>query len=313
MPLDDDFVELAARVRNWGRWGDDDELGTLNLIDAAAVKRGAACVQTGKAFSLAIPLDDNGPQIGFIPGRYNPIHKVFQINEVTIGDPDGTRFSDDQMDLALQACTHWDALAHSSYGGNLWNGHPADSITEAGAARCGIGLVKSLVTRGVLLDIARLKGVDVVEAGTAAHRCRPRRRLRAGRRDRSSPATSSSCAPARCRCSWPVTARATRRRTRGRRTQSVDWFHDHDVAAVATDNPTFECVEFERAVPLPGARAAPGRDGHDPGPELEPRGAGGRLCRRRPRDVPALGDARTGHRRHRRPGRPRRGEVATRH
>ena len=110
MPLDDEFVELAARVRNWGRWGDDDELGTLNLIDAAAVKRGAACVQTGKAFSLAIPLDDHGPQIGFIPGRYNPIHKVFQINEVTIGDPDGTRFSDDQMDLALQACTHWDAL-----------------------------------------------------------------------------------------------------------------------------------------------------------------------------------------------------------
>ena len=42
MPLDDDFVEIAARVRNWGRWGDDDELGTLNLIDAAAVQRGAA-------------------------------------------------------------------------------------------------------------------------------------------------------------------------------------------------------------------------------------------------------------------------------
>ena len=166
MPLDDDFVELAARVRNWGRWGDDDELGTLNLIDAAAVQRGAACVQTGKTFNLSIPLDDNGPQIGFIPGRYNPIHKVFQINEVTLGDPDGTRFSDDQMDLALQACTHWDALAHSSYGGNLWNGHPADSITEAGAAKCGIGLVTSIVTRGVLLDIARLKGVDVIEAGT---------------------------------------------------------------------------------------------------------------------------------------------------
>src|SRR5215213_4165320 len=154
MPLDDDFLEIAARVRNWGRWGDDDELGTLNLIDDAAVQRGAACVQSGKTFNLSIPLDDNGPQIGFIPGRYNPIHKVFQINEVTIGDPDGTRFSDDQMDLALQACTHWDALSHSSYGGMLWNGHAADTITEAGAGKCGIGLVKSLVTRGVLLDIA---------------------------------------------------------------------------------------------------------------------------------------------------------------
>ena len=184
MPLDDDFVQLAARVRNWGRWGDDDELGTLNLIDAAAVQRGAACVQTGKTFNLSIPLDDNGPQIGFIPGRYNPIHKVFQINEVTIGDPDGTRFSDDQMDLALQACTHWDALSHSSYGGNLWNGHPADSITEAGAAKCGIGLVTSIVTRGVLLDIARLQGVDVIPAGTPFTGDDPRRRVRDGRRHR---------------------------------------------------------------------------------------------------------------------------------
>ena len=86
MPLDDDFVQLAARVRNWGRWGADDELGTLNLIDAAAVQRGAACVQNGKTFNLSIPLDDNGPQIGFIPGRYNPIHKVFQINTSATGE-----------------------------------------------------------------------------------------------------------------------------------------------------------------------------------------------------------------------------------
>ena len=117
--------ELAARVRNWGRWGDDDELGHAQPDRRRRGASGArrAC-RPGRRSSLAIPLDDNGPQIGFIPGRYNPIHKVFQVNEVTIGDPDGTRFSDDQMDLALQACTHWDALSHSSYGGNLWNGHP---------------------------------------------------------------------------------------------------------------------------------------------------------------------------------------------
>ena len=250
MPLDDDFVQLAARVRNWGRWGDDDELGTLNLIDAAAIQRGAACVQVGKAFSLAIPLDDNGPQIGFIPGRYNPIHKVFQINEVTIGDPDGTRFSDDQMDLALQACTHWDALSHSSYGGNLWNGHPADSITEAGAAKCGIGLVKSLVTRGVLLDIARLKGVDVVEAGTP---------LTGADLDAACDMFGVTVEPgdvvllrmgamslflAGDREGYAST-------NAGPSLQSVDWFHDYDVAAVATDNPTFEHVDFERSVPLP--------------------------------------------------------------
>jgi kynurenine formamidase len=154
------------------------------------------------------------------------------------------------MDLALQACTHWDALSHSSYGGNLWNGHPADSITEGGAAKCGIGVVKGIVSRGVLLDVARHLGVDVIEAGTpftgdlldatcerqgvsvepgdiVLLRTGAMSRFLAG--DRVGFATTNA----------------------GPSLHSVDWFHDHDVAAVATDNPTFECVEFERSVPLP--------------------------------------------------------------
>ena len=53
MPLPDEFHELAARVRNWGRWGPDDELGTLNLIDPAARRRGADCIRDGRTFSLA--------------------------------------------------------------------------------------------------------------------------------------------------------------------------------------------------------------------------------------------------------------------
>ena len=97
----------------------------------------------------------------------------------------------------------------------------------------------------------------------------------------------------------------------GPSTQSVDWFHDHDVAAVATDNPTFECVEFERAVPLPVHALHLVEMGMTQGQNwnLEELAADcaadGRV------HVPALGDAGTGHRRHRRPGRPGRGEVAT--
>ena len=269
----------------------------------------SACVQTGKTFNLSIPLDDNGPQIGFIPGRYNPIHKVFQINEVTIGDPDGTRFSDDQMDLALQACTHWDALSHSSYGGNLWNGHPADSITESGAGKCGIGLVTSLVTRGVLLDVARLKGVDVVEAGTP---------LTGADLDAACEAAGVTVEPgdvvllrtgamslflAGDRGGLRVDERGTvaaerrlvprPRRRRGRHRQ-----------------PDVRVRRVRALGPAAGARPAPRRDGDDAGPELEPRGARRRLRGRRPVHVPPLGDARTRHRRHRRTGRARRGQVA---
>ena len=67
-----DVLDLAARVRNWGRWGDDDELGTLNLIDDEARRRGLACATTGRALSLALPLSKDGPQMGFVPGRINP-------------------------------------------------------------------------------------------------------------------------------------------------------------------------------------------------------------------------------------------------
>ena len=53
MPVPDSFRQLAAEVNNWGRWGDDDEIGTINLITADAVRRGVACAKTGKTFSLA--------------------------------------------------------------------------------------------------------------------------------------------------------------------------------------------------------------------------------------------------------------------
>ena len=54
MPLDDEFLALAARVRNWGRWGDDDEIGTVNLVTPEVIRRAAACVRTGRTFSLAL-------------------------------------------------------------------------------------------------------------------------------------------------------------------------------------------------------------------------------------------------------------------
>jgi kynurenine formamidase len=247
VPLPAEFLDLAKRVRNWGRWGDDDELGTLNLIDDAAIRRAAACVQTGKAFSLSIPLDGDGPQIGIIPGRFNPIHKVFQVNDIAMpdADPDGTRFSDDSMELALQACTHWDALAHASYGGKLWNGHPADSVTEAGAVRCGIGTVKTLVSRGVLLDIAKLKGVDVIEAGYA---------FTGDDLDAACDMAGVTVEPGDVvllRTGAMALFLAGDKigyagASGGPSMQTADWFHDHDVAAVATDNMTFEVFPCER-------------------------------------------------------------------
>ena len=80
MALPPELQQLAADVSNWGRWGEKDELGTLNLIDDAAVQRGVAAARTGRRFSLAIRLDANGPQLGTIPGRINPLHSLSLIH-----------------------------------------------------------------------------------------------------------------------------------------------------------------------------------------------------------------------------------------
>ncbi len=166
MTAPDRFAEIAARVRNWGRWGNDDQLGTLNLVDAAARRRGAASIRTGEAFALGLPLSAaDGIQMGFVPGRINPQRSMIAVNEPLSPDADWICASEDTVELALQCATHWDALAHASYRGRLYNGYPADTVTDAGASRCGIDVVRTLVSRGILLDVARAKGQDVLNAG----------------------------------------------------------------------------------------------------------------------------------------------------
>ncbi|TMK17621.1 MAG: cyclase family protein [Actinobacteria bacterium] len=167
MPLPEDFVALARRVNNWGRWGPDDEIGTLNLITDEVVRRAATYVRTGKRFSLAIPLSEDGPQLGNIPGRTNPERRMITLHMGMTKDPEQIRFSDDAVSMPLQSATHWDALAHVSYGGRMYNGVPVDSVSESGASRLGIANVRTLVSRGVLLDVARAVGVERLEGGRA--------------------------------------------------------------------------------------------------------------------------------------------------
>ena len=68
---------IALQVRNWGKWGPDDELGTLNYITPERVAAACRLATTGKVFALGIPLDRNGPQSG-TRARFNPIHTMFR-------------------------------------------------------------------------------------------------------------------------------------------------------------------------------------------------------------------------------------------
>jgi kynurenine formamidase len=251
MALPPRLKALAARVANTGRWGDDDERGTLNLLTPEAVLRGVRAVRQGKVFSLAIPFDEDGPQTGAIAGRDNPSRQMLMVNMAFTGDPSDFCTSDDTVTMGVQAATHWDALAHVSYEGRLYNGIPADAVDESGAGRLGIDRFGPVVGRGVLADVARVHGVDhfdeahaitgddldaaVDKAGVRVEpgdlllvRTGQMHWLRAGDKGRfGHPAPGLS-------------------------TQSVEWLRDHDVAAVATDTLAFEVFPGEDpAVLLP--------------------------------------------------------------
>ena len=145
-----------------GRWGAADERGTLNHITPADLVAAAGLIKTGKVFDLGIPFGADGPQA---PGssRINP---VLLVSETGRGQqlPDDVHFTDDYVFMPLQAASQWDALAHIYYDGSMYNGFPSDSITGRGAAHCSIDKIgKGVAGRGVLLDLARLRGSDWLE------------------------------------------------------------------------------------------------------------------------------------------------------
>lgn len=245
MPMPEEFVELARAVNNWGRWGPQDERGTLNLLDDEAVRRGAGCVWTGKRFSLALPLGLDGPQTGAIPGRINPLRTMVAVNTPLLGDPSQFCTSDDVVVMGLQAATHWDALAHVSYDGRLYNGFPASSVSERGAARCGIDKVGTLVGRAVLLDVARAKGRQRLNGGYAVSAAdldaaEELARVRVLPGDVVLLRTGQvQLLHAGAKDDYGIPSP-------GPSLQTVRWFRERDVAAVATDNLTFEVFPGER-------------------------------------------------------------------
>jgi kynurenine formamidase len=243
--LPEEFHEIARKVRNWGRWGDDDEIGTMNLVTDDVVRRATACVRTGRRFSLALPLSGDGPQIGTVPGRINPLHTMIAINSPYV-DPEGFRTSDDVLVMATQAATHWDALAHASYGGTIYNGFPAESITaEQGATRCGVDKIPHLVTRGVLLDVARAKGVDRLEGGYALTPDDLDAAAELARLD-VQPGDVVLLRTGQMQLLFAGDKLGYCIPNPGPSMQTVEWFRSHDVAAVATDSYTYEVFPPER-------------------------------------------------------------------
>ncbi len=168
MSLSPEFVALAERLRNWGRWGDDDQSGCANLIDAAAVQRGIASVTRGDRYSLALPLQRDGVQIGQPSGRYNVVLTTTSLNERDKKSPGLWEGTDDMISMSTCAATHVDSLSHIGYDGQLYGGRPqASNTASSGATWCGAEHLGSIVTRGLLVDLPAIRRVDELDPGTA--------------------------------------------------------------------------------------------------------------------------------------------------
>lgn len=170
----DEVLALAEKYRNWGRWGADDQIGAMNYVTADMIAQAATLVRSGRVFSLALPLDSEGPMNGSF-GRINPVHLMLQDGgDVASGAQDHIatlRYTDDAVYLVLQSSTQWDALAHIYHDGKMYNGHGPEQVNSQGAMKNSITAIRDrAVGRGVLLDIARHQGKDSLETSTPISR-----------------------------------------------------------------------------------------------------------------------------------------------
>ena len=99
------IAEATEKLKNWGRWGKDDQIGTLNHVTPEDIVKAARLIRTGKVFALGIPLDANGPQNGLFGGRFNPIHQMLATGTDAVAgrqDWNKIRYADDTLNLCVQ-------------------------------------------------------------------------------------------------------------------------------------------------------------------------------------------------------------------
>ena len=155
------FDAWMEEYSNWGRWGDDDERGAANLMTDAKRLEAAALIQTGRTVSLAKDFVTEGAE---------DVPEPYQLQMTVNGERQN---SADRIEVYFHgvAFSHLDALCHVFYKDKIYNGHDfREVVTDDGCTQMDTTAMKDgLVTRAVLIDMPRLKGVPYLEAGTKVY------------------------------------------------------------------------------------------------------------------------------------------------
>ena len=163
-----EFEQLFESLKNWAKWGDHDERGTINYITPDKIRAAAALVRSGRSVSMAIPINT-------VAGPDNPnpaTHYMANTHDIDVGSGK-LRFATDYLGMQFHGdChTHMDALCHIAYADQLYNGIPASTVNVRGAARLDVtAYANGVVGRGVMIDAARYRQVKWLEPGQAVTR-----------------------------------------------------------------------------------------------------------------------------------------------
>jgi len=210
----------GERYSNWGRWGDDDQLGTLNFITRERVIAACAIPKAGRVISCALPIH---PQ------------------------PTGSHPASEGLSIPLPCATQWDALARVSYDGKMYNGRGIEQVSIDSASENRFDQTRGgVISRGVLLDLARFTRVPWLENGT---------RIRPADLDACAEAFGVTVEPgdtvlirtgmmARCReqQSWAGYFGGP---APGLSALCARWIYEREIAAIATDTWGIEVRPYE--------------------------------------------------------------------
>lgn len=259
--LEQALEDARRKYTNWGRWGDEDALGTLNFIDPEKRAAAAALARAGRAFSLAQEFNRDGPQDA-LRGRGGTVHTMTESGLDAAADvqghPHGFGSADGVVFMPLQSGTHWDGLGRVFDDGAAWNGRDCDEVvTGAGDRITGIERqAAAFVGRGVLLDVGRVFGaIQHGAQGELPDGFAIKEEHLAGTIAAQGPGSAvgrgdivlvrtGQLARCRRRGSWGGFAVGP---APGLSFAALDWLHRTEIAAAATDTWDFEVRPYEFA------------------------------------------------------------------
>jgi kynurenine formamidase len=228
-PTEGEVIAYIDTLSNWGRWGDDDERGTLNLISDEVRLRALALPVEGRSISCS-------REVSRVPAAHNPTPMLhFMIRSGEGASAGGRSSASDWIGMQFhgRSVTHLDSLSHYFWNRTAYNGRPSTIVrSDTGATEAAVGVARDgIVSRGVLLDVARSEGVAYLASDheitiAELERCEAVEGVRVGPGDVLLVRTGRDLRPIEERITGPQA---------GLRADCLPWLHERQIAVLVGD------------------------------------------------------------------------------